>query len=78
IKGISALGNQLTKDKVNAINLLEPIPYEAPEETPAEDIEVKEEENISEKTESKTDEISSKDDDNQEYGLDDKGQVTLF
>ncbi len=78
IKGISALGNQLTKDKVNAINLLEPIPYEVPEEIPAEEIEVKEEENISKKTESKTDEISSKDDDNQEYGLDDKGQVTLF
>src|SRR5690606_30344489 len=30
IKGITALGNQLTKDKVNQINLLEPIPFEAP------------------------------------------------
>ena len=78
IKGISALGNQLTKDKVNAINLLEPIPYEAPEETPEQEIEVKEEENISEKSEAKTDEKSNKDDDSQDYGLDDKGQVTLF
>ena len=28
IKGLSALGNQLTKDKVKQINLLEPIPVE--------------------------------------------------
>ena len=31
IKGISALGNQLTKDKVNQVNLLEPLAYQAPE-----------------------------------------------
>ncbi|QXP58965.1 DNA gyrase/topoisomerase IV subunit A [Olleya sp. HaHaR_3_96] len=49
IKGITALGNQLTKDKVNAINLLESIPYEAPEEIPAEEVEVVEEEVVSEK-----------------------------
>ncbi|QRM90148.1 DNA gyrase/topoisomerase IV subunit A [Lacinutrix sp. WUR7] len=48
VKGISALGNQLTKDKVNQISLLDPLPYEAPEEVPAEEIEVVEEENVAE------------------------------
>ena len=47
IKGINALGNQLTKDKVNQINLLDPLPYEAPAEIHAEDLEVIDEEDIS-------------------------------
>ncbi len=46
VKGINALGNQLTKDKINQVNLLEPLPYEAPEEIPAEDIEVIDIENV--------------------------------
>ncbi|WP_147678770.1 DNA gyrase/topoisomerase IV subunit A [Algibacter pacificus] len=33
IKGITALGNQLTREKVNQVNLLDPLPYE--ELTPA-------------------------------------------
>ncbi len=32
VKGIKALGNQLTSDKVKQINLLDPIPYEPPVE----------------------------------------------
>lgn len=32
VKGIKALGNQLTADKVKHINLLEPIPYEPPQQ----------------------------------------------
>ena len=40
VKGIKALGNQLTTDKVKQINPLEPLPYEEEDETPAEDIEV--------------------------------------
>lgn len=32
IKGINAIGNQLTKEKVNQISLLEPLPFEEPEE----------------------------------------------
>ena len=47
IKGITALGNQLTKEKVNQINLLEPLPYEPPEEIHAEDIEVVDEKEVS-------------------------------
>ena len=48
VKGIHALGNQLTKFKVNQINLLEPLPYEAPEDTPADELEVVGEEVVSE------------------------------
>jgi topoisomerase-4 subunit A len=37
VKGIKALGNQLTADKVKQINLLDPLPYEEPvEEVPDE------------------------------------------
>ncbi|MFT5847024.1 MAG: topoisomerase-4 subunit A [Psychroserpens sp.] len=80
IKGVSALGNQLTKERVNVISLLDPLPYEAPEEVPAEDIEV-----VGETVEGSTDDVrsspiseekpttTSKDDD-----IDDKGQATLF
>src|SRR5690606_31917579 len=32
VKGINAIGNQLTKGKVKQVNLLEPYPYEEPEE----------------------------------------------
>jgi len=32
VKGFKALGNQLTADKIKQINLLEPLPYEEPEE----------------------------------------------
>ena len=40
VKGMSALGNQLTKLKVNQIDLLDPLPYEEPTNTPAEEIDV--------------------------------------
>ncbi len=32
VKGFKALGNQLTADKLKQVNLLEPLPYDAPEE----------------------------------------------
>ncbi|UKM64731.1 DNA gyrase/topoisomerase IV subunit A [Flavobacteriaceae bacterium GSB9] len=79
IKGISAQGNQLTKDKVNQINLLDPLPYEAPEEVHADDLEVVDETDVSsnvsngpkqEKTSDDKDKGSSKDDG--------EGQTTLF
>ncbi|WP_341214859.1 DNA gyrase/topoisomerase IV subunit A [uncultured Wocania sp.] len=72
IKGVNALGNQLTKDKVNQINLLEPIPYEAPEETPANEIEVVDETEVSANN-SETKNIKSSD-----LEIDDEGQITLF
>jgi len=46
LKGISAMGNQLTKDKVLEINPLEPLPYSPPAETPPEDMEVVDEEPV--------------------------------
>ncbi|MFD1095819.1 DNA gyrase/topoisomerase IV subunit A [Salegentibacter chungangensis] len=55
VKGIKALGNQLTTEKVKQINLLDPLPYEEEKEVPAEDIEVVDEESVedSENTEKK-------------------------
>jgi topoisomerase-4 subunit A len=75
IKGIKALGNQLTTDKVKQINLLDPLPYEAPEEIHADELEVIDEETvgIDENTKSNTKETNKDDAD-----LDDKGQITLF
>ena len=46
IKGITALGNQLTKDKIIEINTKEPLFYESPDQTPIEDMEVVEEETV--------------------------------
>jgi topoisomerase IV subunit A len=62
VKGIKALGNQLTTDKVKQINLLEPLPFEEPEEPIAEELEVKGENNV-------TDDIQTE--------LDEDGQITL-
>lgn len=78
IKGITALGNQLTREKVNQISLLEPLPYEAPEEVPAEEIEVVDEDDISgNKTTNapKSSSDNNSDDDNQ---AEENGQGKLF
>ena len=45
VKGLKALGNQLTTDKIKQINLIDPIPFE-PEVVPVEEIEVKDEETV--------------------------------
>ncbi|RRJ91413.1 DNA gyrase/topoisomerase IV subunit A [Flavobacterium macacae] len=44
VKGIKAIGNQLTGDKLKQINLLEPLPYEPPVEEIPEEMEVIDEE----------------------------------
>ena len=54
VKGIKALGNQLTTDKVRQINILESLPYEEEKEVPAEDMEVVDEETIDVKKENET------------------------
>ena len=46
VKGISAMGNQLTKDKVLEINAMEPLSYEKPVLKKASDIEVVDEESV--------------------------------
>ena len=43
VKGIRALGNQLTPEKVKQIDLLAPEPYEPQEEIPADEIDVQDE-----------------------------------
>lgn len=62
VKGFKALGNQLTTDKLKQVNLLEPLPYEAPEEIVPEEIEIQGETNA----------------DDADIQLDDDGQVVLF
>jgi len=88
VKGITALGNQLTKEKVNQINLLDSLPYEAPEEIPANEIEVVDETEVLGEPkeiinpEDKVDKPNSETNDDTKLGsngtLDGKGQITLF
>ena len=54
VKGITAMGNQLTKEKVLEIKAAEPLPYEEPEKHKAEDIEVVDEEEISDADDQET------------------------
>jgi len=83
IKGVSAQGNQLTKDKVNQVNLLDPIPFEAPKETPADEIEVVDETEVSnndseENKENNKSNSNDKPNDSGDLEIDDEGQITLF
>ena len=54
VKGIKAIGNQLTADKLKQVNLLESLPFEEPEEEIIEEIEVAEEDNVSEDIQTET------------------------
>ncbi|MCE2612053.1 DNA gyrase/topoisomerase IV subunit A [Flavobacteriaceae bacterium D16] len=75
VKGITAMGNRLTKDKVLEINALDPLPYEEPEIHNPEEIEVVDEEDVAPSAKSKSD---SKDEpsDGENKGPD--GQTSLF
>ena len=64
VKGIKALGNQLTADKIKQITMLEPIPYELPVEEIELDV-----------TENPTDSTGEND---IEFPLNEDGQPTLF
>ena len=64
VKGFKALGNQLTTDKLKQVNLLEPLPYEIPEEAVPEEIQVAKE--------------TATEENQEEIQLDDDGQITLF
>ena len=72
IKGITAMGNQLTKEKVLEINTLEPLPYEPPAPVEPEEIEVVEEKEASKEDDS-DDENNSND-----SKTDEGGQGLLF
>ncbi|WP_438963882.1 DNA gyrase/topoisomerase IV subunit A [Winogradskyella sp.] len=87
VKGINALGNQLTKEKINQINLLNPLPYEAPEEVHADELEVVDEQMVepkpsenmvaSEDAVNTTTELNNPLDDS-DPDIDDSGQASLF
>ena len=62
VKGIKALGNQLTTDKLKQVNLLESLPYEEPVEEVPDEMEVSGEDTVSEDIQTE---------------LDDDGQITL-
>jgi topoisomerase-4 subunit A len=64
VKGIKALGNQLTADKIKQITMLEPIPYEIP----VEEIELNEIENMND----------SDLDSDIDFPMNEDGQPTLF
>ena len=72
IKGITAMGNQLTRDKVLEIGVLDPLPYEAPEKKAPRDIEVIGEDVVRPEADSKD---GSKDSDTNSK---DSDQPTLF
>ena len=91
IKGISAQGNQLSRLKVNQIDLSEPLPYEAPEEVHADELEVIGEEvvttntaiDISDEISSTTNAIESSEtptptENKEDSTGDSEGQITLF
>ncbi|MEG9326788.1 DNA gyrase/topoisomerase IV subunit A [Salinimicrobium catena] len=81
VKGIKALGNQLTTEKVKQINLLDPKPYVEPEETRPEEMEVVEEEAV-ENTASEEKKANSPDFSegkiNKKTTETDKAQIKLF
>ncbi|MGB5821322.1 MAG: DNA gyrase/topoisomerase IV subunit A [Saonia sp.] len=66
IKGIKALGNQLTNDKVKSVNPLTPLPYEEPAAQSTNEIEVIDEENV------------VPDEENDTLNNEDSDQPTLF
>ncbi|QHI35068.1 DNA gyrase subunit A [Kordia antarctica] len=77
VKGIKALGNQLTADKVRQINVLESLPYEEEIEVPAEEIEVVDEETV--KGAENGEKPSTDDDDSDEKPpIAGDGQIGLF
>ena len=82
VKGVSAIGNQLTKGKVLEINSLEPLEYKVPEQVVAEEIEVIDEENVQIEADNNASKISSDNNktnsDDPEPPIDDEGQTLLF
>ncbi len=85
VKGIKAIGNQLTKEKIKQVNLLDPLPYVEPE---VNTVEVIDEEEIPNQ---KTDSIEDKSSDNNtvntqknkkpkddDTNTEDDGQIVLF
>ena len=82
VKGVNAMGNQLTKDKVNQVDLIASLPFDAPEEVHADELEVVDEQEVKVDTSAEKEvkvnldlKPESKDED---LDIDEGGQVTLF
>ena len=73
VKGIKALGNVLTSEKVKSVNALEPLPFEEPEEQKPEDMEVVDEEPLDSSSETTSDTTKPKG-----SNPEDEGQTLLF
>jgi len=84
IKGIKALGNQLTSEKVKNINILDPLPYEEPVQNIPNEIEVVDQEDVTVLKESPTDTAKSSgagseaDDTDNSPDSEEDGQIKLF
>ena len=82
IKGITAMGNQLTKEKVLEINELEPLPYIPPKPLPAEEIEVVEEVDVASEIDGESDDQdksrTDKNDEEDSPNVSGSGQTMLF
>ncbi len=81
IKGITAMGNQLTKEKVLEINALDPLPYNMPEQKSTSEIEVEITEQIPENNAENREEKEipdDKDDSSDDLKTDETGQGLLF
>ncbi len=84
VKGITAMGNQLTKDKVLEINALSPLPYEAPPPSAPEDMDVVDEEEVTNENDGENEdekpsaENNSSSNDDEEPPIDEGGQAKLF
>lgn len=73
VKGITAMGNQLTKEKVLEINTMEPLLYEPPAPVEPEEMDVVDEEDLKEETHA-----SEEENENDESITDEDGQGRLF
>lgn len=77
VKGIKALGNQLTTEKIKQVNLLESLPFEEPEEEKVEEVEVVDEEVIEEILPLEIDEIAVIKPIEQELSAEEKAKIAL-
>ena len=80
VKGISAMGNQLTRDKVNQINLLEPLPYEEEDDSDSyrDETEIEAEVKMEAESEIEKKDQAVEDKDSDEPNVDETGQGSLF
>jgi topoisomerase-4 subunit A len=77
VKGIKALGNQLTTEKIKQVNLLEPLPFEEPEEEIIEAVDIVDEEVIEDVLPLEIEEIAVVMPNEQELSVEEKAEIAL-